>query len=78
MLEIDPNESIRICDEIIKKNINLGEAYYIKSCAYALLRDKKNAILNLRKAIETNIEFKFLAMGMTGILNISKTMRKFT
>jgi tetratricopeptide (TPR) repeat protein len=62
MLEIDPNESIRICDEIIKKNINLGEAYYIKSCAYALLRDKKNAILNLRKAIETNIEYKFLAM----------------
>jgi hypothetical protein len=40
----------------------LGEAYYIESCAYALLRDKKNAILNLRKAIETNIEFKLLAM----------------
>jgi len=52
MLEINPNESIRICDEIIKNNINLGEAYYIKSCAYALLRDKKNAI----------IEYKFLAM----------------
>lgn len=44
------------------KNINLGETYYIKSCAYALLKDKKNALFNLKKAIETNIEFKFLAM----------------
>lgn len=62
MLKIDPKISIEICEEIIKKNINKGEAYYIKSCAYALLRDKKNAIMNLKKAIETDIEYKFLAM----------------
>jgi len=64
------NEAIKTLDEILEIDSNDFTAYYNKACAYSLLNDKLNAINNLKKAIELNPDFKFLAMDDKDFDNI--------
>jgi len=59
MLKKDPKITIEIDNKIIQM-----------ACAYALLNEKENAILSLKKAIEINPDYKFLAMDDENLKDI--------
>ncbi len=71
LLELNKiDEAISIYDEILINNPNDATAYYNRACAYSLKNDKDKAIEDLKKAIELNMDFKFLAMDDRDFDNI--------
>jgi len=63
------NEAIEILDNLIQKEEN-AICYYNRACAYALLGNKEKAIMDLKKAIDLDYKFKFIAMDDNDFKNI--------
>ncbi len=71
LLELNKiDEAISMYDEILMINPNDARAYYNRACAYSLKNKKDKAIDDLKRAIELNIDYKFLAMDDRDFDNI--------
>lgn len=64
------DEAIEVLNEIIEANPNDARAYYNRACAYSLKNEQDKAIYDLKKAIELNIDYKFMAMDDKDFDNI--------
>lgn len=52
------DEAFKACEKAIMLNKDFAGAWYNKACIYSLRKDKKNALINLSKAISLDTRYK--------------------